>query len=412
MNYTWNPVYNLVMEIKKEYNKFYKDESFHFETWLTKLNNKKYLEVFDCLQVNQHNEFLLIRYGLQEMQRGMWEEEDSIYRECRSVVIDLLNEELVLTPFRKFFNLDEVEENKLEVVQEKFNSSEIVEITNKLDGSMQNARWYKDQVFMTGSMALSKEDSWRLEDGYSMINDDYVQMLKDYDEYTFIFEYISLKDAHVVLYEKEDEGLHLIGMRNTCTGEQVNYNEIIEIANTYNVSVVEMENKTLEQLLDEMKSVSSHEKEGWVLNIDGHLIKLKCDDYVSIHRLLDKVSSVNVIIENIAEDRFDDLLSKIPDKYKERVMNIANLIFTYIKETKENINSFFNNAPKENRKEFMIWVDENVPKELKAYVRNEYLEVKYNLLKNGNRGYKRMSELGFNNNYSVLFAAVGGTHVA
>lgn len=410
MNYNWNPVYSLVMEIKKEYNKLHNDDSLHFETWLTKLNNEKYNEAFDCLQVNQHKEFLLIRYGLQEMQRGMWEDSNSIYRECRSVVIDLLNDELVLTPFRKFFNLDEVEENKLEVVEEKFKHAKVVEVSNKLDGSMQNARWYRDEVFVTGSMALSKEDSWRLNEGYSMVNDNYVQMLKDYNEYTFIFEYISLKDAHVVLYDKKDEGLHLIGMRNTYTGEQVGYNDLIEIANTYRVTVVEMENKSLTQLLDEMKSISSHEKEGWVLNLDGHLIKLKCDDYVSIHRLLDKVSSVNVIIENIAEDRFDDLISKIPEKYKERVHNIANLIFEYVNTNTKLINEYFEKAPKGDRKEFMVWVTENTPKEIQVYLRNKYLEIDYHLLKKGNNGYKRMSELGFDDKYSVLFASVGGNN--
>lgn len=407
--YSWNPVYNLVMKIKKEYiAKFNDTEIFHFETWLEKLNNTTYNEIFDCLQINQHNEFILIRYGLQEMQQGMWEEQDSIYRECRSIVIDLLNEELVLTPFRKFFNLDEVEENKLDVIQNKFNTAKVVEISNKLDGSMQNARWYKDKIFMSGSMALSTEDSWRLEEGYGMLTDNHITMLKDYYNYTFIFEYISLKDAHVVLYSKEDEGLHLIGMRNTYTGEQVSYEDLVEIANAYNVKVVEIENKTLEQLLEEMKQVSSHEKEGWVLNLDGHYVKLKCDDYVSIHRLLDKVSSVNVIIENIAEDRFDDLISKIPDKYKERVYNIANLLFDYIKATSLQIKEYYNKAPKMSRKEFMIWVTENVPKNIQAYVRNEYLGIEYNLLKNGSRGYKRMSELGFDDKYSVLFASVGG----
>lgn len=405
---SWNPVLNLVLEIKNAYLEKFSDNEINFEKWIQKLNIDKYNDFIECLQVNQKDEFILIRYGLQEMQRGMWEDENSIYRECRSVVIDLKKEQLVLTPYRKFFNLDEVEENKLTVVQEKFQSAEVVEITNKLDGSMQNARWYNNSVFMTGSMALSKDDSWRLEEGYSMLNENYIEMLKDYDDYTFIFEYISLKDAHVVLYSEEDEGLHLIGIRNVDTGEQVSYEEVINIAKAYRVKVVDMEHLSLDELLSQMKTVSSHEKEGWILNLDGHYIKLKCDDYVNIHRLLDKVSSVNVIIENIAEERYDDLISKIPDKYKERVHNIANLIFTYVNDNKQKIKELYQLAPKNNRKEFMIWVDKNVPSNIKSYVRNEYLGIEYNLLKNGNRGYKRMSELGFTDKYSVLFASVEG----
>lgn len=405
--YKWNPVFNLVMEMKREYiNKFNKSDDLVFDNWLSELNSPKYNNVFDCLQVNQREEFILIRYGLQDVQRGMWEEPDSIYRECRSVVIDLLHEELVLTPFRKFFNLDEVEENKIDVITDKFLNASIVEVTNKLDGSMQSARWYRDNVFMTGSMALSKEDSWRLEDGYKMLNDHYLKMLKENADCTFIFEYISLKDAHVVLYQKSDEGLHLIGIRNSTTGKQYPYSKVQEMAATYGVKVVEMENITLEQVLEGMKTVHSHEKEGWVLNLDGQYVKIKCDDYVNIHRLLDKVSSINVIIENVAEDRFDDLISKIPDKYKDRVLNIANLLFKYITDTKESIREYFNSAPKENRKEFMIWVESNVPQNIKHYVRNEYLCIEYNLLKNGKQGYKRMIDLGFDDKYSVLFASV------
>ncbi|MFK7678708.1 RNA ligase [Bacillus sp. Wb] len=405
---SWNPVLNLVLRIKRDYEKSFGTDTYHFETWLNKLNNTEYNEVFDCLQINQKDEFILIRYGLADVQEKMWEDKDSIYRECRSVVIDLKKEQLVLTPFRKFFNLDEVEENKLDVITEKFKSASIVEIANKLDGSMQNARWYNENVFMTGSMALDKNDSWRLEEGYSMLSENYVSMIRSNSELTFIFEYISQKDAHVVLYDKNDEGMHLIGIRNTETGEQLSYKNVIEIAESYDVAVVELEDKTLEKMLEEMKQVSSHEKEGWVINLDGHYVKVKCDDYVSIHRLLDKVSSVNVIIEAIANDSYDDLISKIPDKYKERVRNIAGLIFKYVRDTREQINKFYASAPKGTRKEFMVWVESNVPKEIKHCLRNEYLGIENNLLKKGKNGYKRMSDLGYDETYSVLFSNVEG----
>lgn len=409
MKYSWNPIFNLVMEIKQDYiSSFGRLDTLEFEAWLLKLNKQKYNDIFECLQVNQKDEFILIRYGLAEMQEGMWTDQNSIYRECRSVVIDLKNDELVLTPYRKFFNLNEVDENKLEFVSERLKTARKVEVANKLDGSMQNARWYNNKVFMTGSMAISQEDSWRLEEGYEMLNSDYISMLKENSDSTFIFEYISLKDAHVVLYKNEDQGLHLIGIRNTLTGEQYSYSDVIKLANKYNVRVVDLESKTIEQLLEDMKQYQSHEKEGWVLNIDGHLIKIKCDDYVNIHRLLDKVSSVNVIIESIAEDKFDDLIAKIPDKYKERVLNISKLIFKYIKDARENIRKYYNLAPKETRKEFMVWVESNVPQEIKHYLRNEFLGIEYNLLKRGTNGYKRMYDLGFDETYSVLFASVGG----
>lgn len=194
------------------------------------------------------------------MQKGFWEDENSIYRECRSVVIDLHKEQLVITPFRKFFNLNEVSENHVDKIQEKIKTAKVVEVANKLDGSMQNATWHNDKLFMTGSMAIDKSDSWRLQDGVSMLTENHVMMLKTNPNFTFTFEYISKEDTHVVIYDEKDYGLHLIGIRNKETGEQLSYEDVRFAASIYNVQVVDMETKTLDEMLIEMKQHKSHEK--------------------------------------------------------------------------------------------------------------------------------------------------------
>ena len=47
----------------------------------------------------------------------------SIYREGRSLVINLNTEEIVLCPFRKFFNIDEIEETSMSIVQEQMKTA-------------------------------------------------------------------------------------------------------------------------------------------------------------------------------------------------------------------------------------------------------------------------------------------------
>lgn len=144
---SWNEPLNIIREMKEAYiDSFGNDGILDFEVWLEKLNNKRYNDIFSCLQVNQMDNLILIRYGLQDMQKSMWEDENSIYRECRSLVLNLDKEEIVLAPFRKFFNLNEVEENKIEVITEKIKNAKSVEISDKLDGPMQSARWYNDDV--------------------------------------------------------------------------------------------------------------------------------------------------------------------------------------------------------------------------------------------------------------------------
>lgn len=406
--YLWNPVYKLVMKIKYEYISKTKNNDINFELWLKELNNDEYTNIFDCLQTNQYDNFLLIRYGLAEMQRGMWDDENSIYRECRSIVIDLEREEIVLCPFRKFFNLNEVKENEINKILNDIQNSKVFEITNKLDGSMQSSRYYNGEIFMSGSMALNPNQSWRLSDGYSKLTHCHKKMITDNPEYTFIFEYISIKDAHVVLYKKEYEGMYLIGMRNVNTGKEESYNTLLKFSKQYQVPMAQIETISFENLLEDMKKYKSHEKEGWVVNIDGHKIKVKCDDYVYLHKLLDKFSSVNVIIENIAENKFDDMLSKIPDNYKERVISVGSKILDYKREVENNIEKYYKLAPKDDKKDFMVWVDNNCPINIRSYVKCKFLNKTYNILKKGTNGYKKLKDLGISDNCSILFYDLEG----
>lgn len=394
---SWNPILSKVIEVKREWEKLFgtdeKNEAPMFSKMLEELNKKEYNDIFDCLQIRQDGNYILVRYGLHEIGRGLWDTPNSIYRECRSVVINLKTEELVLTPFRKFFNLNEVKENSLEEVMKEISKAEVVEITDKLDGSMQSARWYNDKPFMAGSMSLNPKKSWRLEEGYKMLTQNYLDLLKDYPNYTFIFEFISLKDAHVVKYSQDEEGLYLIGVRDVMTGVELSYKDIKKMSEAYNVPMAKIENTTIEQVLEDMKTLSADKKEGWILNIDGHKIKIKCDDYVNLHRLLDKLASVNTIIKNIAEDRIDDMLSKTPKSHRDRIERLITIVRDYVAETESAINYYYNKAPKNSKKCFMIWVDSNVPKEYRKYIKNKYLGRGYNILKNNKNGYKTVKEM-------------------
>lgn len=393
IKYAWNPVYNLVMNIKDDYNKIKKDDSINFEHWLEILNNDKYNKIFNHLEINQDKNLLIIRYEIADVHDSLWKDRRSIFRECRSIVLDISNETIVIAPFKKFFNINEVKETNVDVIKKKIKHAKIFEITDKLDGSMQNARFYNNNILLTGSRSINRNNSWRLEEGYMMLNDNYKKMIKENPHLTFTFEYISLKDAHVVKYKKEQEGQYLIGARNVYTGKQLSYNELCSIAIYYKVKITKIEHKTLEQLFNEMSILKSDKKEGWVLNIDGEYVKVKCDDYANIHRILDKVSSVNVVIKNIADGTYDDLISKVPENHRSDIEIIAKQIFSYISEMENEISKAYKSAPKNDKKEFMLWVDNNCKKSVASYVKAKYLGQKYNLLKKRGNGYKKFNEL-------------------
>lgn len=170
---------------------------------------------------------------------------------------------------------------------------------------------------------------------------------------------------------------------------------------------VENECKALaEQLANyEGYKTSSDEQEGFVINIDGYKVKLKYNDYVHIHKVLSKLSSINLVISSIADGCYDDLLSKLPKAYHENVKKIATVVMKYINETTKNIKQYYDDAPKTNKKDFMIYVSENVPKEYQVYCRELYYGHDINVLKSGNKKsprYKKLKEMGVDD-YSVLF---------
>lgn len=439
-NYSWNIVYNFVMQIKDDYVKKFNRIDYEEETvvnsqtggikkitclekWAIALKNEDYINRLYPLEINQNGSFILLRYGnyastkegekeiIDVFNEDFFNVYDGFYKECRSIVIDIEEEKIVLCPFKKFRNLNECEETSLDNIKVKIASALQVEIAEKIDGSMQTANYYKDKIVMAGAQAIKPENSWRLQDGIRMItsNENYCKMIQENPNWTFIFEYVSLKDAHVVKYTKEQEGMYLIGIRHNLTGEQFSYNLITHIAQLYSIDkVTQIYNQTLEDVLSETDKYTSDQREGVVLFIDGFQVKIKYDDYVKIHRVLSIVSSVNLIIQHVADGTYDDLISKIPTAYRERVSKIKDLIVGYINSMDAEVKKYFQEANKNstNKKEFMLWVEKNVPTQYKAYVRNIYLGKEFNYIKNqlgsDTPHYKNLNEMGLQEQYLQL----------
>lgn len=391
--YGWNPIFCMVMRIKHKALKRNPNVT-SFEEMIKAINIQYYNDFFSCVNITQHGNLVGLKYNLQTTPKDMWDNPNSPYRECRSIVIDIKNEKIVMCPFRKFFNLDEVEENKLNKVRIDILKSNHFEITNKLDGSMQCATYYNGEILLTGSSSINPETSWRIKDGYSMLDESYKVLIKSFPNYTFIFEYISKKDVHVVNYSKEQEGLYLIGIRHNTTGIELSYLEVITLAHKYNVKVVEMEHLTLNELLKEMKIAKCDEKEGWVLNIDGHKIKIKTDDYVNMHRLFGVRISPNIVIESIADGDYDDFYAKVPEAQKEFVANIKEQVTNYVNKIESRIDFAYDNLPKGEKKDIMIYIQNNVDKDIRKYVISKYLGQEYNILKSKNGRYSKASEIG------------------
>ena len=71
------------------------------------------------------------------------------------------------------------------------------------------------------------------------------------------------------------------------------------------------------------------------------------------------------------------------------------------------VNKYYDESPKDSRKNFMIYVDTHIPSKYKSYVKNKYLGNDNNYIKSHNGHYKKLKEMGYKDDYLKLFIDEG-----
>lgn len=416
-NFNWHPLYNYVMIVKREYMKGNADsEEYNFNDWLDYINFvysdedceikdkiiKSVLDVFKALDVTCYSHYALFKYKgyieLGDLGYGsnFFEIYNGLYRECRSIVFDLKNDTIELASLSKFKNYNEDEDSwKADNIWKKYdNASGNFYITNKMDGSYQQYRYdvREDEIIGSGSSALDRNESWRLSEGYSLLTDGHKRMFKDFPDWTFIFEYISPKNPIVVKYTKEQEGLYLLAARNVNDGSEMTFSELKGKASWYSIKITENYADSLSEVLSQTGKYTSDEKEGWVLDIIGvdgvHFrTKIKTESYLLMHRILAGKVSPNAVVQAIHDNILDDFLSTVPEAYRSIIDEYKENVYLYIRLMKQTVNFYYQKIEKnglESKKEKMIWIQNNVPKDFQGAVRNKVLGYENDYLKHIN----------------------------
>lgn len=373
--YSWNPVFNMVMEMKYSFSReiLVIDQSLKEQNilgyWASKLNSEKYSDFLKCLTINQHNKLVLIKVIYESAIDELWFNPESIYRECNGVIIDLENDEIVLSSFAKIFNMDEVYETRIGVLRDEIDDASLFEVTEKLDGSLQNARAYRGEIIMSDSTSFDVYENPRLMDGYRMMTDAHKRMILQNTYYTFSFEYVSEKYKKIASYAFND--LILIGIRDIVTGRQLPYREIKNFANNYRISMSRIEEKSLDEILLERFEYTSLQREGWMINVskDGlnsKLVKIKVSDYVTIPNSIEEAVSVDCVMRNF--NKFDDFVCRIPYEYQKQCFTIyKKLAKLYIMLNTE-IKLYYSKFLSLDSTDYNAWIKNNVPIHLQECV--------------------------------------------
>jgi RNA ligase len=237
-----------------------------------------------------------------------------IRRECRGIIFDTETGEIIRRPFHKFFNVNEREETQDHVID----LSRPHAILEKLDGSMIAPFIVNGQMIWGTKMGAT--DVAEPVDDFATLNEEYGIFARFTISrgYTPIFEWCSRKQR-IVLDYKEDQ-LILTGIRDLTTGRYMSYDLMVAHAEAYRIPVVrtwdiglDMDNKTMKSFVSYVSGLE--DLEGFVVRFsDGHMLKLKCDWYVQIHKAKEKILQDRNIVELILDDKLDDVKAHLPQE--------------------------------------------------------------------------------------------------
>lgn len=282
--------------------------------------------------------------------------------ECRSVVVDLsrLRSEhraIASLPYYKFRNLNECDGYMEDEVRARIAGASHVEFTDKLDGSMMQMRYLADAtdtfpngLLLTSSGSLSAVTSDHVRYGYDYVRthptERFTDMCRENPGKTFIFEYVNPPlDPHVVSYPPEMWGMYLTGVRDVETGELAYHDAIEDYGRKYGIRVSRIFGS---YDMDEAISVCHEDvpanREGFVLNVDGFLVKMKLDTFLGISKIVHAVASFNVVIRNVALGTMDDLIALVPQEHRASVRETVDMLEGYDRDVRECLDAFIASA--------------------------------------------------------------------
>ena len=320
----------------------------------------------------------------------VWDAYGGIYKQLRSVVLNLQSWTVASLPFTKFRNLGETESYSMEEIQRRLSlaGNERTEVSEKLDGSMVQLRflgkeWEEDLfrgVLVSTSGSLVPSQSRHLADILSYLRTspqaEYIyKLVMAHPGQTFLFEWNDERDPHVVVYESAMQGLHLIGIRDVETGALFPYREVRRLAGDFSVPATTLYSLSFDEALALLPTWEGSHHEGFVLNIDGFLVKMKCPSFLSIMKAALHSQSMSVCIEMAAEGKADDFLSQLPEASREKAKGNLEKIFTFERDVLSRTEELYASLPlSEGTKAVMLAIDALCELPLvKGLLRNKYL---------------------------------------
>lgn len=245
---------------------------------------------------------------------------------ARGLIVDLKSPEddnfveVLAWPFEKFPNYGL---NEIEGYDADIDWNEVDAITEKLDGSLGISYLHNGKIAFSTKGSLGSDQSKKALDiwknKYPHAEEKYLESYSDLFP-TLLFEIIYPLNRVVVDYGSTED-LILIGVKDR--NKDYSYSEMKEVADTLGLNLVKQFNHTLDDMLA-LKATMSANEEGFIVRFkNGKRLKIKGDEYLSVHRIKHGMS-VKSKYKAWAEDKLNDYIMQLPEEFRPELESFGN----------------------------------------------------------------------------------------
>ena len=277
---------------------------------------------------------------------------EPLVKHTRGIIFDATNNyEIVALPFSKFFNLGEG------AIHYPSDDATIESVFEKIDGSLGICFQWKGKWHITTRGSLNSDIglvAQRMLD--DIIESDTCAFLREDAEsdYTFLFEIVYPENQIVIKYDKAE--LVYLGFRNIYNGD-ARY-----IGSEYPVDGVKWgipakyTFETKEEIVEWLNKTKGTEFEGVVVHFsDGSIFKIKSSDYMRLHRIVAQFTFKRVY-EAVQMGTQDEIRKALPEELIPEFDKYISIINNHVNELVDAVLNAVKYAPKEDRKEFALYV--------------------------------------------------------
>lgn len=299
-----------------------------------------------------------------------------LVRECRGIKFDD-HGNIIGRPYHKFFNVNERNETQHHAID----WSQPFYILDKLDGSMIHPIMLQGEIQFCTRMGLTDVAAQALVFAKARQAEgkrfnrymDFCNDLMKYG-YTPIFEWCSKRNRIVVPYAEEN--LHLTAIRHMKSGMYLNNGQMWSYAGPYGIPVVQKWQGTfsgIEKFIADVRGMVN--SEGYVLRFydgpqAGHMVKLKNEWYVAIHKAKDAVRFEKDVIRLHLSGQIDDVFSHLLEYDRKRIaaftkefdaemQSTVNYMRQFVMDAHAEIEALGIDDPRAQKKEFAHAVQNN-----------------------------------------------------